>query len=1323
MARFVPIIIQVKGGEDANRVARQIVNAFKEIDKGADSSSKSTEQSGRKTTNAFKQIEQEAGRSAKGVSSSFSTYLSAHFFAQLGRDALNAFFSFSKDFVTKGIQLAQDMQNALLGVGSVAAYKGIDQQAAQDALQGLRLVKAGIITVGDAATGLKNLLQAGFGLDQSITLLERFSDTAAFGKQAALTYGDAIRSATEGIKNQNSILVDNAGITKNIEIMLKERGFTMQDLADKQKGLNAREALYAGLLEESKAQLGDSEKLINTYTGSVAAQDMAYQNLQRTIGEQIISNREWVEATKITTEFLNETTAAVKNENSETAKFAKDAIYWAAIIKATLPSIATVIFHVFSTAFKAMAGLAAGFQGLISRSMEILVDLTTNAGAKVVNTITGALNQVLGIARKIPASLSYEASVLAAIPDIPQVPVKSADFGGDLFFREMRSWFDATGDSMQRIGRGASDLEMSVRRINAAADRRDWNVTGGVGTPRGTGPGTDGGGTGAGKAADRKSKIDEENIRQARKAFGDLGEAFAEKFGRSMPARWGPSSLHRRQGMDHRAAADIGLNPNSPEGQWVKAYLEENNIPFSAWTQRTVSKVTGKVLASGPHIHFGAPSGKPFGQVTEGLTGRELDEAIAAEEARKSHRFYGKSMSDIASMIRDKSATRPIETTEPELAGLPPSLQRLWDNYYDHISQREKETAARREDFATEFYAAQQNLALDLENIELDLAQFRKQNTDDQFVDHRRLLSAKTEEYDLLQRTAQVQDEIANGPYNESLRIQLALLEDIANMRRRDEEAIIASNRAQLELADATTYHATQANARVLEFLASQTSITDIVADAKVGVIQTTFDYIDRGLDKWTQKLGAVGGLVKQIASDFIRLALLPAFMRMFGLSAGGGGGQAAGGGGFFQNIFGGGGGPGGTPTFAGGFQSGGGSISQQLFGMLRRGGGTQYAAGMPFLGSFGTEGISAPTSTLSSMGGILHSQGDMASGAHAGMSAAPSLLGGGVRGGLAALLPMLGVGLGAQLGGQSRFGSILGGAGGLLAGGIGTALLAPALFGIGTAGGSSALMAGLFGLLTNPFTAVVAGALLVGAILLNRNAVKRKNETDRAALNSDTYSQVIQVLNDAQAGRFNSPGAAIAAFDQIKSQYFARISKYDSKTKRIATDVWNDNRNGFEYYRPLIKKAAEDTALAQTRSSKLIPEFVTGGAVFQQISATRHLRFADGGFSGRMPGMFDGRDNHLIAVSGNEVVLNPRQWGPIAPYLKAVRVPGFAGGGAGANASPSAGSSEPGDIVFNVRDDRTAALLELIFEGMESPGGKKITVKTVAGAQRSGRL
>lgn len=221
-----------------------------------------------------------------------STLASASF-ADIGRIAVASFavagaaaFAFGKS----AVDAFNAAERAALGLQSVATFKGVGGDAAVAALKNLDLVKSGLLTLTDASTTLKNLLQTGFSLDQSIELIKRFGDAAAFGRQAALTFGRAIESTSEGIRNGNSILSDNAGITKNLSVILRERGFELQDINDKVKGAAAREALYNGLLVETQAQVGDAAKLTDTFAGQTAKLSAAFDRLLQAIGKAITEN-------------------------------------------------------------------------------------------------------------------------------------------------------------------------------------------------------------------------------------------------------------------------------------------------------------------------------------------------------------------------------------------------------------------------------------------------------------------------------------------------------------------------------------------------------------------------------------------------------------------------------------------------------------------------------------------------------------------------------------------------------------------------------------------------------------------------------------------------------------------------------------------------------------------------------------------------------------------------------------------------------------------------------------------------------------------------
>lgn len=111
------------------------------------------------------------------------------------------------------------------------------------------------------------------------------------------------------------------------------------------------------------------------------------------------------------------------------------------------------------------------------------------------------------------------------------------------------------------------------------------------------------------KAASRGVVIKPTHVRFAGSGGWLLSDAgrvesyFAVRFGRRLPVTaYGQSGLHTRWGFDHRQSLDVGLHPDSPEGQALISYLRGAGIPFIAF--RTA--VPGS--ATGPHIHIGRPS-------------------------------------------------------------------------------------------------------------------------------------------------------------------------------------------------------------------------------------------------------------------------------------------------------------------------------------------------------------------------------------------------------------------------------------------------------------------------------------------------------------------------------------------------------------------------------------------------------------------------------------------------------------------------------------------------------------------------------------------
>ena len=287
---------------NAKSQADNFLREMKRMETGAKSSSASIQSSLR---SAF------GGGLIGGAVGGFAGSIVASFTAGLAQ--LPSIF---KNQLDEMVRIASERQNAFKGLDTMSRFLGLDPKDTQETVKNLRLVKAGVVDIGDATVGLKNLLSSGFSLPEATKLLEAFSDTAAFGKSAALGFGEAIRGATEGIRNGNSILVDNVGLTKNLSQILKEAGFAEKDLMNVKDDMNVRQALFNGLLKEALPQMGDADRLTKGWTGNTAALTTAQVNLYAALGNVIIRNQALNALIQVTTGDLRSLTAQMEDTES-----------------------------------------------------------------------------------------------------------------------------------------------------------------------------------------------------------------------------------------------------------------------------------------------------------------------------------------------------------------------------------------------------------------------------------------------------------------------------------------------------------------------------------------------------------------------------------------------------------------------------------------------------------------------------------------------------------------------------------------------------------------------------------------------------------------------------------------------------------------------------------------------------------------------------------------------------------------------------------------------------------------------------------------------
>lgn len=85
----------------------------------------------------------------------------------------------------------------------------------------------------------------------------------------------------------------------------------------------------------------------------------------------------------------------------------------------------------------------------------------------------------------------------------------------------------------------------------------------------------------------------------------DVVLSYEKQFAKPLPiSANGETAVHRAMGYDHRGRIDVGLSPDTPEGIWLRQYLESKKIPYYAF--RTA--IPGKATAA--HIHIGPPSNR-----------------------------------------------------------------------------------------------------------------------------------------------------------------------------------------------------------------------------------------------------------------------------------------------------------------------------------------------------------------------------------------------------------------------------------------------------------------------------------------------------------------------------------------------------------------------------------------------------------------------------------------------------------------------------------------------------------------------------------------
>lgn len=384
------------------------------------------------------------------------------------------------------IEAANEYNNAMVGLNSLAEGTGQDfgdlQAAAED------LASDGLMTVADAAASLKNLLARGFSADEAVDMLERLKDAAAFGRQSSLSLGEAVRSASEGIKNENSILVDNAGVTKNVAVMWEEYAATIGKSAANLTQAEKRQAEYNGIMAETAYQVGDAARYAEEFAGKQAALEAATLRVNQALGASVQGAltplleavTPLVDALAGWIERNPELTAGIVA--ATTAGVALTAVVTGAIpmVKSLAAAFATLhasmgVVGAISLAVGALAGIAAACANARSPLQELNEELEgLQDELEQLSTSAGNAEQALAVLESGAATTDELAAAKQRLAEIFPTLVVGYDSEGNVILANndlIREQIELTKE-LRRLKQQEAQ-EVSAQAVEEAKKRRD----------------------------------------------------------------------------------------------------------------------------------------------------------------------------------------------------------------------------------------------------------------------------------------------------------------------------------------------------------------------------------------------------------------------------------------------------------------------------------------------------------------------------------------------------------------------------------------------------------------------------------------------------------------------------------------------------------------------------------------------------------------------------------------------------------------------------------------------------------------------------------
>ncbi|GGH17347.1 hypothetical protein [Paenibacillus segetis] len=230
-----------------------------------------------KITNELRGTELEATKTKQGINGLASGL------AALGAGAATARAANTvKTLASEAHQLAI----SYMGLGEVAKSFHVDTEESINLAE--KLADRWGLDKGVLSDTVKTYLSLNMSLDETEKIITATADAAVYNREAHLSWGDAIKQVSQGIKSGNSNLTDAAGITTNLSVMqdryAKSIGTTAAKLTESQKV----QAAYNGMMQEASLFAGNADSAMTGYTGTQATFNQTIETARVELGEAFL---------------------------------------------------------------------------------------------------------------------------------------------------------------------------------------------------------------------------------------------------------------------------------------------------------------------------------------------------------------------------------------------------------------------------------------------------------------------------------------------------------------------------------------------------------------------------------------------------------------------------------------------------------------------------------------------------------------------------------------------------------------------------------------------------------------------------------------------------------------------------------------------------------------------------------------------------------------------------------------------------------------------------------------------------------------------------